>query len=92
MKTSAENQLSVEHIMETFDFEKVHAYMTLTKHTWRGEDKSPTVEQLKSTALYVLHQVADSDIPTSSGTGGFRAFRMPYGISLSFDVCHKSNY
>jgi len=41
---------SVSSTIDSFDFNKVHGYMTDTNWQWRG-DGVPTIDELKSTAV-----------------------------------------
>ena len=65
----------IEEILESFNFEKVHAYMTLVKWTWGG-DKPPSIAELKATARSLLGLAVTSEYDNSSiSTGGFVATR-----------------
>lgn len=84
-KTKDELLEQLNHIMERFDFEKVHAYMKLTN--WKWIDEVPSVNKLKTTAERLLYDVVISDTPTTtSGTGGFTASKFTWGIQLAFSI------
>lgn len=81
-----------KRIMETFDFEKAHSYMKGIDWQWR-EEGVPEPRELKMTAFTLLSNVIDADGPASnSSTGGFTAYKMPWGLSLHFNLEHKTSY
>lgn len=81
-----------KRIMETFDFEKVHSYMKEIDWQWRGEGV-PEPRELKMTAFTLLSNVINADEPASnSSTGGFTAYKMPWGLSLHFSLERKAGY
>ena len=84
----------INRILERFDFEKVHAYMKLTKWEWQG--KIPTLLQLKNTASSLLYRAHAELTPEkknySTGTGGFSVYSFEYGMKLTFEIEQKSNY
>lgn len=78
--------------MKTFDFEKVHSYMREANWQWRGEGV-PELTELMTTAFTLLSNVINAEEPASnSSTGGFTAYKMPWGLSLHFSLEHKSGY
>lgn len=78
-------------ILGRFDFDKVHEYMKETGWTWISG--MPTPFELKVTAAHLLDNVIQSKEPASnSSTGGFTAYKMPWGLSLHFSVESKSSY
>lgn len=80
-------------ILNGFDFRKVQNYMKATGWTWNGNQESPTVADLVFTADKLLNYVIQSPEPASnSGTGGFTAYKMPWGLSLHFSVETKTSY
>jgi hypothetical protein len=84
-KTRDELLAQFPHIIERFDFEKVHAYMKLTN--WKWIDEVPSVNKLRTTAERLLYDVVISDTPTTtSGTGGFTASKFTWGIELTFSI------
>lgn len=90
-KTKDELLEQLNHIMERFDFEKVHAYMKLTN--WKWIDEVPSVNKLRTTAERLLYDVVISDTPTTtSGTGGFTASKFTWGIQLTFSIEVKKSF
>lgn len=85
-------QKAIDLLIDTFDFEKVHIYMALSGWTY-SEKTTPTVEDLKKTARYLLNEVANSQVAWSA-TGGFRVdlFQDPVELSLSFIAVEDSVY
>ena len=79
----------VETIMESFDFDKVHKHMVDTNWTWR--DKIPTLRDLEIQAEGLLLTVIHSnDKVTNAGSGGFTAYKLPWGLKLSFEICSRN--
>ena len=88
--TTFENR---ERVLENFDFEKVHAYMTLTNWTWRGNEKPPTIQELESTATTLMYKIDEDPKETSvQGTGGFYAYKFPWGIKLTFEPFRSQSF
>ena len=80
---TTQESLSIEEIMNRFDFEKVHRYMVETD--WKWLDEVPQMEDLRRTALRLLVEAQmDSNDVTSIGTGGFRVYKLPWGLELVF--------
>jgi hypothetical protein len=78
-----------DEIMERFDFEKVLAHMDQVDWKWQSSDeyRRPTIFELRGTARFSLATVIESEEPSSNaGTGGFRAYKFPWGIELTFSV------
>jgi hypothetical protein len=71
----------IEDIMDEFDFDKVYETMDALDWKWRGE--TPSIEDLRETAEYLLRGAAKSrlgdfkdthhDVAIINGTGGFEA-------------------
>lgn len=62
----------IEQIIENFNFEKVHHYMSLVKWSWcdgKGPDGVPTIDQLKSRARRMLAETYNEKCGRQ--TGGF---------------------
>lgn len=75
----------IDAIIERFDFKRVLDHMIAVDWKWRGE--TPTLEELKSTARFALVQVIMDTAPSSNcGTGGFRAYKFPWGVELVFSI------
>lgn len=80
---TTQESLSIEEIMNRFDFEKVHQYMVATD--WKWLDEVPEMEDLRQTALRLLVEAQmDKNDVTSVGTGGFRVYKLPWGLELVF--------
>lgn len=80
-------------VLDDFDFYKVQDYMKEVDWTWGFDDKIPSILDLQSTALRLLDNVIQSKEPASnSSTGGFTAYKMPWGLSLHFSVESSSSY
>ena len=80
-------------ILNRFDFGKVQDFMKSTGWTWNGNQESPTITDLVFTANKLLDNVIQSTEPASnSGTGGFTAYKMPWGLSLHFSVETETSY
>jgi len=81
----------INTIIERFDFKRVLDHMIAVDWKWRGE--TPTLEELKSTARFVLVQVITASEPSSNcGTGGFRAYKFPWGVELVFSIERSGNF
>ncbi len=78
-----EQAQTIGQIVDRFDFQKVHDYMVSID--WKWYDKVPTIEDLKRTAarLLVEAQMDQQDV-VSMGTGGFRVYKLPWGLELVF--------
>jgi hypothetical protein len=78
-----EQAQAIGQIIDRFDFQKVHDYMVLTG--WKWHDEVPTMDALKGTAtrLLVEAQMDQQDV-VSMGTGGFRVYKLPWGLELVF--------
>jgi hypothetical protein len=78
-----EQAQTIGQIIDRFDFQKVHDYMVLTG--WKWHDEVPTMDALKGTAtrLLVEAQMDQQDV-VSMGTGGFRVYKLPWGLELVF--------
>jgi len=84
-------------IIKKFDFELIHAYMTINKWYWQNEKKASSIDDLKYTATSLLLEVIktsrESDTEyTFSSTGGFKASFYPRcnAYSLEFIIERKS--
>jgi hypothetical protein len=84
-----------DKIMERFDFEKVLAHMDQVDWKWQSADeyRRPTIFELRGTARFCLSNVIETDDPSSNtGTGGFRAYKFPWGIELIFAVDRAGSF
>ena len=81
----------IDAIIERFDFNRVLDHMIAVDWKWMGE--TPTLDDLKSTARFVLVQVIIAKEPSSNcGTGGFRAYKFPWGIELVFSIERSGSF
>ena len=74
----------VDNEMNSFNFHKVHEYMKSVGWTYLGNKESPSVNELRLTARRILTDVTKQGWGDIS-TGGFRAMRQPWGITLLFE-------
>jgi hypothetical protein len=87
--TELELESQISRIMDSFNFEKVHKHMVDTNHQWymSGGMSVPSLESIKTTARSLLVQAAYSgDKVTNQGTGGFVAYKLPWGMQLTFQL------
>lgn len=85
--THEELESQAESIMNNFDFERVHKHMKAVDHKWymSGEMLVPSLDQIRWQARSLLTQaIWSSEECTNMGTGGFMAFKMPWGLKLVF--------
>lgn len=86
----------INRVMDLFDFDKVHAYMVVTKWKWikgNNEYYTPSVEALRVAAEAYLWAVVHSPNEVSvQGSGGFYAYRLPWGLKLTFEPFRSQNY
>ena len=79
----------VEEIMSNFDFEKVKKIMDYLDWRWRNDTTTPTIKELRKTALDCLNVVKYKDEYSTCSTGGFCACFEPFDggtIKLSFNL------
>ena len=87
--TTSELENKAADIMRSFDFESVHKHMVETDWKWHnGKDTQvPDLEDLRVQARALLTRAIWEDTPvTSIGTGGFMAYKLPWGLSLTFQI------
>ena len=87
--TEAELESQVDSIMDRFNFETVHAHMVATNHQWFVGDGMvvPTLSQLRMEARVLLTKaIYSNDHCTNMGTGGFVAYKLPWGMQLTFQL------
>jgi hypothetical protein len=87
----------LNRVMDGFDFEKVHAYMVLTNWVWHrsgaNESVTPTIEKLRIIAEQILWWAIEDNAPAAAkGTGGFMAYKFPWGLKLTFEPFKSSTY
>ena len=80
-----EQAQTIGQVLDRFDFQKVHTYMKSVG--WKWWDAEPTLDDLKRTAarLLVEAQMDPKEI-VSMGTGGFRVYKLPWGMELIFPM------
>ena len=88
--TEMELEKQNSDIMSRFDFEKVHKHMVENDHQWymgSSGTRVPDLEDLRWTARDLLTKAAyHNDATSNVGTGGFMAYKMSWGMSLTFQL------
>lgn len=88
--TEAELEQQKEAIMNSFNFEKILKHMQDTNHKWHtgnGVMKVPDMDELRLNASSLLRQaIYHKDHCINIGTGGFVAYKMPWGLQLTFQL------
>lgn len=89
--TQEQLEVRAETIMREFNFDKVHAHMVATGWTWhvagRCHNAIPAIEDLRMTARTLLTQaIWHGDSAINVGTGGFMVYKLPWGLSLTFQL------
>jgi hypothetical protein len=81
----------VAQILERFDFNKVLNHMRSVD--WQWLDEVPTMDDIKGTAtrLLVEAQMDPQDV-VSMGTGGFRVYKLPWGLELTFSIQRSGSF
>lgn len=81
----------VVQILNGFDFEKVLKHMQSVD--WKWLDEVPNMDDIKGTAtsLLVEAQMDPQDV-VSMGTGGFRVYKLPWGIELTFSIERSGSF
>jgi hypothetical protein len=86
-----EQAQSIGQIIDRFDFQTVHDYMVLTG--WKWFDEIPTMDDLKGTATRLLVEAQmDPQEVVSMGTGGFRVYKLPWGLELVFAMKRSGTF
>jgi hypothetical protein len=86
-----EQAQTIGQIIDRFDFQKVHDYMVLTG--WKWFDEVPTMDDLKGTATRLLVEAqTDPQEVVSMGTGGFRVYKLPWGLELFFAMKRSGTF
>ena len=91
MKTKKLTKKQITKLMERFDFEKVHNHMVATDWKWSSCEGVPTMDQIKETALQLLHYFEIGTLRLGTGGLSVRTDACK-GASLSFDVSHSDHY
>lgn len=86
-----EHAQTVAQILERFDFDKVLKHMQSVG--WKWFDEVPNMDDIKGTAtrLLVEAQMDPKDI-VSMGTGGFRVYKLPWGLELTFSIQRSGSF
>ena len=89
--TTMELEKKASEIMDSFDFESVHAHMEETGWKWYNRNtegmKVPDIEDIRHTARSLLTQAIWNETPVSNvATGGFHAYKLPWGLELNFAI------
>lgn len=89
--TNGDLESQIDKIMGNFNFEKVHKHMVETDHKWYmgsvSGSRVPDVEDLRICARDLLVKAAYYKDSTSNvGTGGFMAYKLSFGMSLTFQI------
>ncbi len=81
----------VAQILERFDFEKVLKHMQSVG--WKWFDEVPDMDDIKGTAARLLVEAQmDPQEVVSMGTGGFRVYKLPWGIELTFSIERSGSF
>ena len=81
----------VAQILERFDFEKVLKHMQSVD--WKWFDEVPDMDDLKGTATRLLVEAQmDPQEVVSMGTGGFRVYKLPWGLELTFPIERSGSF
>ncbi len=80
-----------EKIMKMFDWEKVRAFMVLTKWTWSDKKHSPSIEELQMCVFDNLIRSINEE-GGSCSTGGFTVENSGGTLVISFDYAVETVY
>lgn len=70
----------IQNILDRFDFDAVHRYMTFVKWVWGSKDKAPSTQELRHEAERLLRLTAKYEGKnTSVSSGGFHALKWSWG-------------
>ena len=88
--TKSELEEKASEIMRDFNFEKVHEHMVATNWRWASGSEGlavPDMEDIRNCARSLLTGVIWDEKPVANrGTGGFTAYKLPWGIQLTFQI------
>lgn len=88
--TQSELEQKASEIMNRFNFESVLKHMRETNWNWykgNGKMEVPDMDDLRFTARDLLTKaIWSEDKVTNVGTGGFTAYKLPWGLELSFNL------
>lgn len=78
---------AIEHILDNFDFERVHKVMTVLNWTWYFTEGVPEISDLRKEARRLLKDVAKrKEDRVCTGTGGFEVYKEDGVLELKFVV------
>ena len=66
-------ETKIKHIMNNFNFLRVHKTMTFLNWRWYNSPCIPTIEKIKEVALRLLRDVSKGNTNSSVASGGFKA-------------------
>ncbi len=76
--------------MHSFNFEKVYKHMQDANHQWYmggGRMEVPDIMDLRVTARDLLTRAIYAEEEcTNIGTGGLVAYKLPWGLQLTFQI------
>ena len=82
---------TIGQILDSFDFENVHEYMKSVNWTWF--DGVPSPEVLRQTAARLLvNAMTSSEETICTGSGGFIAYKFPWGLELIFAIERRGSF
>lgn len=74
----------IDYIIDRFDFERVKKFMEIDD--WKWGNNTPTLSELKSTALDLLMRIKDGKYGDYSSTGGLTATNCGDFLRLDFSI------
>jgi hypothetical protein len=90
--TDSELEKKAYDIMKSFNFEAVLNHMQEKDWKWYkgdGRMEVPDMDDLRFTARDLLTRaIYDKADVTNVGTGGFTAYKLPWGLELTFQLEH----
>lgn len=79
-----------DQIMESFDFEGVHALMVLNRWAYRSDKNAPNIQELKDTANQLIYTMANLEcVNNRCGTGGFSLYRFQWESHIELELVFK---
>lgn len=92
--TTEELEKQANKIMDNFNFEKVHKHMVDTDWKWYmgggAEPRVPNIDDLRLQARILLTKaIYEPKESANVGTGGFTAYKLYYGLRLTFELTHS---
>jgi len=90
-KFTINKEKHIENIIEHFDFNSVHTTMKHLKWLWYTSSDTPSISELKSTAVNLLNKVYDTDCGNSISSGGFKASKFEDYLELEFVIEESSS-